>query len=96
MKIITVSEIKQIALPIFQEEGIHHSAIVGSYARGEENAESDIDFLVTFPSKTTLMDVTRLKRLLENALQKEVDIISTNAVSPMIKESLIADQYSII
>lgn len=96
MKLLTIDEIKQTALPIFKAAGINHSAIVGSYARGEENSKSDIDFLVTFPNNTTLMDIVRLKRVLENTLNKEVDLISMNALSPMIKDSLIANQYPIL
>ena len=54
--------------------GVDKIALFGSYARGEENADSDIDILVHLkqPSYSRLMG---LYRYLEQKLNRKVDII---------------------
>ena len=46
-KIYTLDEIKSIAAPIARQYGVAAMYLFGSYARGEQNAESDIDILLT-------------------------------------------------
>jgi predicted nucleotidyltransferase len=54
--------------------GVEEIALFGSYARGEENADSDIDILVSInkPSYSLLMG---LYTYLENRLNKKVDLL---------------------
>ena len=44
--IYSIEEIKQIAIPIVSEYGIARLGIFGSYARGEANEDSDLDFIM--------------------------------------------------
>ena len=96
MQKLTVDQIKEKAIPILKEAGITKSALFGSYVRGDENDSSDIDFLVGFPEDATLLDIVRLKRSLQENLQKRVDIVSYNAISPLIKDSILNHQYPLI
>jgi hypothetical protein len=41
-----LNEIKRISIPIAQRYGVKKLALFGSYARGEQNEQSDIDFLI--------------------------------------------------
>ena len=96
MKQLTIDEIKTKAIPILKEAGITKSALFGSYVRGDANENSDIDFLVNFPADTTLLDVVRLQRSLQENLQKKVDLVSYNAISPLIKDSISKYQYQLL
>ena len=96
MKQLTIDEIKEKAVPILKEAGISKSALFGSYVRGEEKENSDIDILVAFPKDTTLIDVVHLKRRLEDHLDKKVDLVSYNAISPLIKDSILKYQYPLL
>jgi len=96
MQQLTIGKIKQIAIPILKMAGITKSAIFGSYVRGDANETSDIDLLVGFPEEATLLDVVRLQRTLEESLQKKVDLVSYNAVSPLIKDSIFKHQYPLL
>ena len=51
-KIYTVEEIRAIVQPILEKHHIGRAYLFGSYARGEQTAESDIDVMV-------LADVSR-------------------------------------
>ncbi|MBI5358249.1 nucleotidyltransferase domain-containing protein [Candidatus Amesbacteria bacterium] len=55
-----LTDIKNKALPVLQEEGVIRSSIFGSYARGENTIDSDIDVLVELPKGKSLLDLVRL------------------------------------
>lgn len=96
MQQLTLDEIKTKAIPILKEAGITKSALFGSYVRGDASENSDIDFLINFPTDTTLLDVVRLQRSLQENLQKKVDLVSYNAISPLIKDSIFKYQYPLL
>ena len=77
-KIYTIEEIKEKTLPIFTKYNISEITIFGSYARGEANENSDIDFLVVYPKGFTLFNSISLEEELKEVLNKEIDIVSKN------------------
>jgi hypothetical protein len=57
----------------------HHGRAIyvfGSVARGEERADSDIDFLVDFEAGSSLFDLMRISDELEALLGRSVDVVS--------------------
>ena len=62
--------------------------IFGSYARGEQKKESDIDILVRFKEGATLFDLVELAEFLEHKLGMKVDIVSERAVRPELRKSI--------
>lgn len=61
----------------------HHGRRVrlfGSVARGDERRRSDIDLLVDFDAESSLFDVIRLSRELEELLGLPVDVVSTGGL----------------
>ncbi len=81
-----LEEIKKKALPILKEAGVLRSAIFGSYATGENREDSDIDILVDVPRGTTLFDLVDLKYRLEEALGKEVDLVTYDGIHPLLRD----------
>lgn len=80
MSTLTIDEIKEKIYPIAKEYNVPRIYLFGSYARGEENENSDID-LVFEPkgSKATgILKKFDFKDELERALNKEVDLIRTD------------------
>ncbi len=63
-------------------------SIFGSFARGEEREESDIDLLVEFASKKSLLDVIRIERELTESLNRKVEIVTEKAISPYMISSI--------
>ncbi len=63
--------------------------IFGSYAREEQNQNSDIDILVEFHKGATLLDLVGLSNFLEERLQTKVDVVSQRAV----RKELVDDIY---
>lgn len=66
-----------------REFGVRRVGLFGSFVRGEQTAESDVDLLVQFdPEKKTFDNFMHLSALLENLLQRRVEIVTTEALSP--------------
>ena len=68
--------------------------IFGSYSRGEEKKNSDLDVLVEFLEGATLFDLVGLGDFLEERLGCKVDVVSQRAlreeIKPYVYEDLIA------
>ena len=57
-------------------------ALVGSVARGDDGPDSDVDFLATFETGSSLFDLAGLQGTLEELLGAEVDVVSTGGLKP--------------
>lgn len=93
---ITIDEIKKKAVPILREAGVTRSAIFGSYVRGEQTEDSDIDFLVDFPKGKSLFDFVELQLKLEEALHKKVDLGEYITLKPRIRDRVLSEQVQIL
>lgn len=67
--------------------GVRDLALFGSCARGDETAGSDVDILVDVDPAIGLEFVT-LAGILEDALGRPVDLISTRALRPRHLEAI--------
>jgi len=91
-----LEEIKKKALPILKEAGVTRSSIFGSYARGENKKNSDIDILVDFPRGKGLFEFIGLQQELEEVLGKKVDLGEYSTLKPRIKDQVLSQQVRII
>lgn len=58
---------------------------IGSFIRGEQRADSDVDLLVEFePGQRTFDHFIQLSFLLEDLLGREVELVTPEALSPHI------------
>ena len=83
------SEIKENILPLILPHGVKRVAIFGSFVRGEETAQSDIDLLVTLKPMGQRPPVGLkwfgLEEELSKVLGRKVDLISEKALSPYVR-----------
>jgi predicted nucleotidyltransferase len=73
-----------------KEYPISALGVFGSYARGEQNPESDLDVLVEFEGPVTLFDLVRLENELTRRLGVDVDLVTRDSLKPRI-ETQVAD-----
>jgi uncharacterized protein len=71
-------EIERIA----DKYGFTNIRLFGSVARGEDRANSDIDFLVDLPEDATLFQLAGFRRELQELLRMPVDVVSSRALLP--------------
>lgn len=69
--------------------------VFGSIARGEEREDSDIDILVQFVHPVSLLTLVRLERELSDLFGRKVDLLTEQALSPYIRDSVIASAREI-
>lgn len=72
-----IEDIKKIILENIECEAI---LLFGSYARGTQNAESDIDIAIKTKNKINKKRLYEISNLLEDKLKKEVDLINLDDI----------------
>nr|AAU82272.1 nucleotidyltransferase [uncultured archaeon GZfos12E2] len=86
--------IKEKILPILKKYGIKKAALFGSFARGEQKPDSDIDILVKFKDREnkTLLDLVGLELELVDVLNRKVDVLTYNSLHPLLKDYILKEQ----
>ena len=82
-------------VPILFKYNVKKASVFGSYARGTNDENSDVDLLIE-PPETMGVSVVRLRRELERALNKKVDLVSYAGISRYLKKSILANQKIIL
>lgn len=65
---------------VAQRHGAHNVRVVGSVARGEQTAGSDVDLLVDLDPGRSLFDLAALHDDLQDLLGHSVDVLTSGAV----------------
>jgi len=71
-------------LDLCRQNDISSLGLFGSYSRGQQTQNSDIDLLVTFSKGKSLIDHVRAEKAFESLLGKKVDLITERSLSPYI------------
>jgi len=91
-----IERIKKVVLPILKKNGVTKAGIFGSYARGEQKKESDIDILIKLSDEASLLDFVGLKIDLEKALHRKTDLVEYNAIKPLIRKGVLEEEVGIL
>ena len=89
----------QLIAEYFKTQPVLKAWLFGSYARGEQHPNSDVDILVVFDQETG-KGVSLLKHIgialdLEDLLGKKVDLVTNGTLLPIIRESAEKDKVLI-
>lgn len=82
--------IKETLQKYFADQPIVKAWLFGSYARGDQSQESDIDILVDF-DKTNYPGLLKHAGMicdLEEILGKKIDLVPRECLYPMVKEAV--------
>lgn len=80
---------------IIYQNDINYLAVYGSFARGEEKADSDLDLLVSFSKSKGLFDLVDIQDALGLILGVKVDLVTKGGISKYVKP-YIQDDLKII
>lgn len=87
-----ISTLKKHEKFIYQKFGVKRIGIFGSFARGEEREDSDLDVLVVFEEgQKTFDNYMELKFYLEDLFGREVDLVTEKALKPQLKDIIMKD-----
>ena len=70
--------------------------IFGSYSRGENNQNSDLDILIDFEEPIDLLEIIGLEQELTEKLGIKVDLITLRSLNPQLKEYVEKDLISLV
>nr|WP_281085470.1 nucleotidyltransferase family protein [Methanosarcina acetivorans] len=77
---------------IHQKFGVKRIGIFGSFARGEEKEDSDLDVLVVFEEgQKTFDNYMDLKFYLEDLFGREVDLVTEKALRPQLEDIIMKE-----
>lgn len=69
--------------------------VFGSYARGEQNANSDLDVLVEFEKGANLLDIVGLSLFLEEQTCMKVDVVPESGLRAEIRDSILREKIAV-
>ena len=78
-------------IEICRQNDVARIGIFGSMARGEGNEQSDIDLLVEFSKRKSLLALVALERQISTALGRKVDLLTEAAISPYLRDRIKRD-----
>ena len=71
--------------------GVSYLAVFGSTARGEDSPKSDLDLIVRFSKRESLVGLIALQREIANAIGRDVDLHTVASISPYLQKSIARD-----
>jgi predicted nucleotidyltransferase len=75
---------------IIASYGVERLGLFGSYKRGDQKKESDIDFLVEFKAgQKTYKNFINLVYFLEDQLGHEIELVTLESLSPYLKDTIL-------
>jgi predicted nucleotidyltransferase len=77
---------------MLEQFDVKRIGLFGSYVKNQQNEESDLDFLVEFKKgEKTFQNFKDLVYFLEELFKIEVEIVTTEALSPYLKPHIIQE-----
>jgi len=86
-----LDKLKQAKKRLKEEFGIEEIAVFGSFARGEEKKQSDIDIAIIKMKRKNGLIIANAKRYLSDYLKKDVDLGLYDSIHPFIKDVIKED-----
>jgi len=83
-------------IPILRQHGVVKAGVFGSIVRGEATKKSDIDILIQFKGRKSLLDLIGLELELEKSLRRDVDLLTYNSIHPLLRDRILNEEVRII
>jgi len=88
-----LNKIKEKINPVLKKYPISYAGVFGSFARGEDKAESDIDIMIRLKpeSEFSLFDLIGVENELADQIGRKVDLATEKSIGKYIRESVFRD-----
>ena len=93
----TVNKMLPKIRAVLSQQPVVRAWLFGSYSRGEETPESDVDILVQYDgdARITLLTISRIMTKLSDAIGRKVDLVEDGCLLPFARESAERDKILI-
>jgi predicted nucleotidyltransferase len=91
-----IDNLRKSIAPLLQHSGVLRAGVFGSYSREDDREYSDIDILIELDSSRSLFEYIKLKHGLEDILGRNVDLVEYDALKPLLRDEILADEIRIL
>jgi predicted nucleotidyltransferase len=84
-------KLKNIQPDLQKKYGVSRIGVFGSFSRGDEIRNSDIDILVAFDKDIDIFEFISLKDFLSEILSRKIDLVTEDAIKPLMKEDIMKE-----
>ena len=78
--------IRELLEPVFAQNAVIRALVFGSYARGDETPDSDIDFLVEFADGASIINLSCLIEDIRETISLTADVLTLHCLRKEPKE----------
>ena len=84
----------QLIAEYFKTQPVLKAWLFGSYSRGEQRLDSDVDILVQYDREQPigLLRISKMQLMLEHLLGKEVDLVDQETLFPWVEDNVNQDK----
>ena len=90
-----LESIKKIIIPILKRNNVVRAGIFGSYARGEQRKDSDVDIVVEL-KKDIGFGFVGIQFEIEEKLKKKVDLLTYKSINPYLRKRIFKEEVRIL
>ncbi|MBL7170122.1 MAG: nucleotidyltransferase family protein [Candidatus Aenigmarchaeota archaeon] len=91
-----IEKLRKKIIPILKRYGVVKAGLFGSFVRGEATRKSDIDILIQFRGRKSLLDLVGLEIELEKKLKRKADVLTYNSIHPLLKDRILDEEVRIL
>ncbi len=91
-----IKAIQKKIIPILKKNNVVKAGLFGSFVRGESKKDSDIDILIKFKGRRSLLDLVKLERMLGENIGKKVDVVEYCTIHPLLKDGILKQEVKIL
>jgi len=82
-------------LEIAEKRGVRNVRVFGSFARGEEKKESDLDLLVLMQEGKDLLDLIAFTGDVKDIIGRDVDVIDERGLRPYVRNKVLSEAVAL-
>ncbi len=91
-----IEDLRDILIKVLKKYDVKKAALFGSIVEDKATKDSDIDLIIEFKGRKSLLDLVSLKLELEELLGRKVDVITYKSIHPLLKERILNKQKVIL
>lgn len=92
MAVYSVDELRTIVSDVARQYGVKKVALFGSYSKGQQTADSDIDLLIDKGEIKGLFMLNSFVNSLQERLEKDVDVMTYAALGRSLIKDAVRDE----
>jgi len=91
-----LEQYQKLILPVLQRYFIKRAAFFGSFAKGNNNENSDVDLLIEPGKGFTIFELLKIESEISNLINRKVDLVEYSALKSSIRDEVLLSAITIL